>query len=64
MAKVKSLFVCNNCGADSPKWVGKCSICGEWNTYHEEIIRTDTAKKTIRIRFSCAKIQACIAFRG
>jgi DNA repair protein RadA/Sms len=45
MAKVKSLYVCNNCGADSPKWVGKCPSCGEWNTFHEEIIRTDAAIK-------------------
>jgi len=45
MAKVKSLYVCNNCGADSPKWIGKCAICGEWNTYHEEIIRSDAASK-------------------
>jgi DNA repair protein RadA/Sms len=45
MAKVKSLYVCNNCGADSPKWIGKCPSCGEWNTFHEEIIRTDAATK-------------------
>lgn len=45
MAKVKSLYICNNCGADSPKWVGKCPICGEWNTYHEEIIRSETSAK-------------------
>lgn len=45
MAKIKSLYVCNNCGADSPKWVGKCPICGEWNTYHEEVIRSDVATK-------------------
>ncbi len=38
MAKTKTVFVCSNCGADSPKWVGKCPSCGEWNTYVEEII--------------------------
>jgi DNA repair protein RadA/Sms len=43
MAKVKSLYVCNNCGADSPKWVGKCPSCGEWNTYHEEVLRTSNS---------------------
>ncbi|HRO74177.1 MAG TPA: DNA repair protein RadA, partial [Saprospiraceae bacterium] len=36
--KVKSSFFCNNCGAESPKWIGKCPSCGEWNTYHEEVI--------------------------
>ena len=38
MAKAKSVFVCQNCGAQSAKWVGKCPSCGEWNTYVEELI--------------------------
>lgn len=38
MAKLKTTFFCQNCGAQSPKWVGKCGSCGEWNTYVEEII--------------------------
>ncbi|MBN2486635.1 MAG: DNA repair protein RadA [Bacteroidales bacterium] len=37
MAKTKSLFVCRECGADSPKWIGKCPSCGSWNTYVEEL---------------------------
>jgi DNA repair protein RadA/Sms len=36
--KVKTTFFCNNCGAESPKWIGKCPSCGEWNTYVEEVI--------------------------
>lgn len=32
----KTVFYCKNCGAESPKWVGKCPACGEWNTYIEE----------------------------
>lgn len=36
MAKVKSSYVCQNCGAESLKWVGRCTSCGEWNTYVEE----------------------------
>lgn len=40
MAKTKSVYICTNCGADSPKWIGKCPICGEWNSYVEEIINT------------------------
>ncbi len=38
MTKVKTVFVCQNCGAESPKWIGRCPSCKEWNTYHEEII--------------------------
>ena len=39
MAKqVKSMFFCKNCGAESPKWIGKCPSCGEWNTFTEEVV--------------------------
>lgn len=37
MAKVKSLFVCSECGYESAKWYGKCPGCGEWNTMNEEM---------------------------
>ncbi len=37
MAKTKTTFVCQECGAESAKWIGKCSSCGQWNTYVEEI---------------------------
>lgn len=37
MGKVKTYFVCNQCGATSPKWVGKCPECGSWNSFTEEI---------------------------
>ncbi|NDV84130.1 DNA repair protein RadA [Bacteroides sp. 51] len=45
MAKEKTVYVCSNCGQDSPKWVGKCASCGEWNTYVEEIIRKEASNK-------------------
>ncbi|MDR1259366.1 MAG: DNA repair protein RadA [Tannerellaceae bacterium] len=45
MAKVKTVYVCSQCGADSPKWVGKCPNCGEWNTYVEEVIAKDSSAK-------------------
>ena len=32
MARLKEVFVCQNCGASSPKWQGQCPTCGEWNT--------------------------------
>jgi len=38
LAKAKTTFYCQNCGANSAKWVGKCPACGEWNTYVEEIV--------------------------
>jgi len=41
MSKTKTVFFCQNCGAQSPKWVGRCPSCGEWNTIVEEIISTN-----------------------
>ena len=35
MAKDKTAYVCSSCGYDSPKWIGKCPACGEWNTFQE-----------------------------
>ena len=45
MAKIKTIFICSHCGVDSPKWIGKCPECGEWNTYVEETIRNEPAQK-------------------
>jgi DNA repair protein RadA/Sms len=36
--KTKTLFFCTHCGADAPKWIGKCPACGHWNTYVEETV--------------------------
>lgn len=36
MAKLKNVFVCTECGYESPKWLGKCPGCGGWNTFSEE----------------------------
>lgn len=41
MAKVKTSYFCQNCGANSAKWLGKCPACGEWNTYVEELIQKE-----------------------
>lgn len=38
MAKVRSAFFCQNCGYETPKWLGKCPSCNEWNTFVEELI--------------------------
>ncbi len=45
MAKVKTMFFCSNCGAESPKWIGKCPACGEWNTFVEEQVVSKPATK-------------------
>ena len=37
MAKSRTQFICQNCGASYPKWTGKCDNCGEWNTLVEQV---------------------------
>ena len=46
MAKAKTIFVCNECGNESPKWLGKCPACNSWNTFYEQKIEkyTETNK--------------------
>jgi DNA repair protein RadA/Sms len=44
MAKIKSTFFCQNCGAQSARWIGKCNSCNEWNTYVEEVISKNDDK--------------------
>jgi DNA repair protein RadA/Sms len=46
MARIKTLFVCQECGAQRPKWEGRCSDCGAWNSYVEE--KPVTAKASPR----------------
>ncbi len=38
MAKAKTVFFCNACGHESPKWMGRCPGCNEWNTFSEELV--------------------------
>ena len=37
MAKSKTVFICQNCGAKEAKWTGRCNVCGEWNSFVEEV---------------------------
>ncbi|RLD35854.1 MAG: DNA repair protein RadA, partial [Bacteroidetes bacterium] len=46
MAKAQTVFFCQNCGAQSPKWIGRCPSCGEWNTYVEEVVKKETSRES------------------
>lgn len=48
MAKEKVVYVCGQCGNDSPKWVGKCPACGAWNSYAEQVVRKESPIQQIR----------------
>ena len=43
--KTKTVYVCSDCGAESPKWIGKCPSCGAWNTYVEEVVSKEPPAK-------------------
>ena len=45
MSKKNSIFFCQNCGASSSKWLGKCPSCGQWNTFVEERTSKKESKK-------------------
>jgi len=48
LAKVRKIFACTSCGATSPKWVGRCPSCDNWNTYQEEVIFKETPKEAAK----------------
>ncbi|MFP4289957.1 MAG: DNA repair protein RadA [Bacteroidota bacterium] len=67
MAKVKTTFFCQNCGAQSAKWIGKCPSCQQWNTYAEEVIeapsnKTNTSLHTGKTRTSKPRLIAEIQY--
>ncbi|TDE18644.1 DNA repair protein RadA [Dyadobacter psychrotolerans] len=47
MAKAKTAYFCQECGYNSPKWVGRCPSCGEWNTLVQEVIEKEDKKPTV-----------------
>lgn len=48
--KTKTAYLCSNCGYDSPKWMGKCPGCGEWNTFVEEKISIGKSGRNVKGR--------------
>ena len=52
MAQNKSIYTCQNCGAQSPKWIGKCPSCNEWNSYIEEIISKKQSSGKLSVQIS------------
>ena len=44
--KLKTVYICSECGYESPKWAGKCAKCGEWNTMNEEVISSEKQVKS------------------
>jgi len=51
MAQTKTIYICQNCGTQSPKWLGKCTACNEWNTFVEEVVnkKQSTSKLSVQV---------------
>lgn len=49
MSKTKVTFFCQNCGAPSAKWIGKCPSCNEWNTYVEEVVHKESKNDRLQL---------------
>jgi DNA repair protein RadA/Sms len=54
MARATTKFVCQQCGMESPKWLGKCPECGEWNSFIETVIPTTKKGFSIGTSFSAS----------
>ena len=54
--KQKSVYICSECGNQSPKWMGKCTMCGSWNTMEEEILIPSVSPVSISSPSSPKKI--------
>ena len=50
MAKAKTVFVCNQCGYESAKWLGKCPACNEWNSFYEEKVVNTTKTASSKVK--------------
>lgn len=52
MAKTKTIYTCQGCGMQSPKWMGRCSSCGEWNSFVEEVVDRNPSAGKLAIQIS------------
>ena len=58
MKNLKTIYICSDCGYKSPKWLGKCPSCNEWNTFVEDVVEKETAatKKNPRSNADAASV--------
>jgi DNA repair protein RadA/Sms len=60
MSKSKTIYFCQNCGNQSPKWIGKCPTCNEWNTYAEEKVDKEEEKLKEKRGYAVKKNEVAI----
>ena len=57
LAKVKSIFICENCGYESPKWLGKCPDCNNWNTFEESLVEKKSSVAAVAKKVSLTMME-------
>ncbi len=60
--KTKTVFVCQNCGSQSARWVGKCPNCEEWNSYVEETTMPRNEQAGMRAQIAAAQRYRALFF--
>jgi DNA repair protein RadA/Sms len=59
VAKTKTSYFCQSCGAQAAKWAGKCNSCGEWNTLVEEVVHKESKNDRLQL-FSANKNETIV----
>lgn len=44
--KLRTVYLCNNCGESTPRWMGRCPSCGDWNTLTEDVVRDEKSQNS------------------
>ena len=60
MSSKKTNYTCQKCGANTPKWAGKCPDCGEWNTLEETVVEEEVVTNKYKVNYSGAKADVCL----
>ena len=60
---MKTIYICENCGYKSPKWLGKCPSCNEWNTFIEDVIDTTPQQSPKRASSISALPSEAVSFK-
>lgn len=60
MAKLKKTFFCTACGYETPKWLGRCPSCGEWNTITEHVVAKESSATMASRMTSVPKVEPCL----
>ncbi|HUX47470.1 MAG TPA: DNA repair protein RadA, partial [Desulfosporosinus sp.] len=59
--KTKVIYRCSNCGSESPKWLGKCQSCEEWNTFEESESQPKTMSSPSKRKTSPKRLSEVLA---